>query len=105
MEEKTLTERIEAILTPTGRTRRDPEMQRITILPGHRAGRAAALADAMSMIDLADTEMRLLSIVQDVLDIETDPLERRYYPVPAAGNRHERRAEQARWQRNKKKRR
>lgn len=124
MDDKTLTERIEAILTPTGRTPRDPEMQRIIVLPGHNAGKTAALIAALKgdqsvvvdiTTDFASIEQRVLSklaldgevsLAQDGQICEISEIrERRYYPVPAAGNRRERREEAARRARQRKKRR
>ncbi len=109
MTEKTLAERLEAILgTPTGRQPREPEMQRIAIVGGDHLAAVAALraafgSDYATIVgnDFADIEARAMSVfaaehpdVRDFLD-SAIPQGRRYSPVPEKGNRAERRRKAA----------
>lgn len=105
MTDKTLSERIEAILTPTGRTPSEPEMQRIVVLPGHNAGQTAAVIAALKgdhglvvdiETDFAGVELQALAMNAMLQAVIKDPEERRYQPLIEPGNRRERRAAAAR---------
>lgn len=105
MTDKTLTERIEELLgTPTGRQPSEPEMQRVIIV-GARSVAPVGM-EAAVMTDFAEIEQRLLALTGEEIDLsgvndfwrrvyEPQPVEKRLYPVPEAGNRHERRRKAA----------
>ena len=94
------------VSTPTGRIPREPEMQHV--------GVAAVDFETVALnVDFADIEARVLADtgIEDVLReamtkrqdgaFHEAMLGRRYAPVPETGNRHERRARQARYRNSK----